>query len=315
MAAHPQCAIQVLALPPAPQGANPKTFKLVAGLDAARGDVICVLDDDTMLPAHWMEQCLPFLGLRGVGLAFGLPYQVNFSNTWSSLVAYFVNSHSLLTYVPYAMRHDPVTINGMFYAARRDCAGAVGGFRGLEPILADDFAVAARFRDHGYGLAQTPLRHAIRTQVRGARHYLSLFQRWFIFPRESLLRHLPWREQILVYGLAMLPALAPLLLLVGLLVWPSPLGSVLTALYFVYHYAIFAHFNLAYLKRSSPWSNSWLVPMIEVIFPLQLLAALLLPQRINWRGHVMQVERGGSFRFVRRRDEGTNNEVPATILL
>ena len=39
-----------------------------------------------------------------------------------------------------------------------------------------------------------------------------------------------------------------------------------------------------------------------------LLAALLLPQRINWRGHVMQVERGGGFRFVRRRDEGKTED-------
>jgi len=302
IARHPARAIHLLVLPPAPQGFNPKTFKLVAGLDAARGDMICVLDDDTMLPGNGLEECSAFLDLPHVGLAFGLPYQVNFSNVWSSLVAYFVNGNSLLTYVPYAMLHDPVTINGMFYAARRQVLDAVGGFAGLEPILADDFAVADRFRQHGYRLAQAPVRHAINTQVPSARHYLSLVQRWFIFPRESLLRHLPWREQMILYGLAMIPAFAPLCLLVGLLFWPSPLPAALTAAYLVYQYAIFAHFNTTYLRGASPWASSWLVPVIQVIFPLQLLAALLLPQRIVWRGHLMQVERGGGFRFVRRRE-------------
>ena len=178
----PEADIRIVISPPPPQGVNPKTFKLIDGLELARGEVICVLDDDTMLPAEWQATCLPYLDVPGVGLAFGLPYQTNFSNVWSSLIACFVNSNSLLTYIPYTTLHPPVTINGMFYAARREVLDAVGGFRGLEPILADDFAVAQRFRTQGFQLAQTPLRHAISTQVTGARRYLSLIQRWFIFP-------------------------------------------------------------------------------------------------------------------------------------
>ena len=301
IALHPERRVEMLLFAPAPQGQNPKTFKLVAGLDAAHGDIVCVLDDDTMLPDGGLEQCLPFLDEAGVGLAFGLPYQVNFSNLWSSLVAYFVNSSSLLTYIPYVSLNDPVTINGMFYAARRATWDAVGGFGGLEPILADDFAVAQRFRDHGYRLAQTPLRHAISTQVPSARRYLSLLQRWFVFPRESLLRHLGWREQMLVYVLAMTPALGPLLLSIGLMIWPSWLLAGLISVYLLYVYLIFAYFNLRYLNRASPWGASWLVVALQLVFPLQLIAALLMPQRIVWRGHLMQVERGGGFRFVRRR--------------
>ncbi len=300
-AEHPDAQIRLLLSPPPPQGVNPKTFKLIAGLDLARGDVVCVLDDDTMLPEDWQAACLPSLAAPGVGLAFGLPYQVNFGGFWSSLIAYFVNSNSLLTYIPYTTLHPPVTINGMFYAARRETWDVVGGFRGLEPILADDFAVAQRFRTHGFHLAQTPLRHAISTQVNGPRRYLSLIQRWFIFPRESIMRHLPWPEQTLVYGLALLPALGPLVGLVGLLLWPSWPVAVLLAAYLIYSYAIFAHFNHAYLRRASPWGRSWLVTLLQLVFPLQLLAALLLPQRIVWRGHVMAVEKGGGFRYVKRR--------------
>jgi ceramide glucosyltransferase len=194
-AAHPNADVQIQLLPRAPQGQNPKTFKLVRGLALAASDVVCVLDDDTMLPPGGLELCLPHLDEPGAGLVFGLPYQVNFGNWWSSLVAAFVNSNSLLTYIPYTALHEPVTINGMFYALRRETLAAIGGFAGLESILADDFAIAQRVRQHGYRLVQTPLRHAISTHVAGPRRYLSLIQRWFIFPRESLMRHLPWRDR------------------------------------------------------------------------------------------------------------------------
>jgi ceramide glucosyltransferase len=307
-AAYLDAGVQIQLLPRAPQGQNPKTFKLVRGLAAATGDVICVLDDDTMLPAGGLELCLPYLDEPGAGLAFGLPYQVNFGNPWSSLVAAFVNSSSLLTYIPYTALHEPVTINGMFYALRRETLAAIGGFAGLEPILADDFAIAQRVRQHGYWLVQTPLCHAISTHVAGPRRYLSLIQRWFIFPRESLMRHLPWHEQALVYGLALFPTLAPLLLLVGLVVWPALPLALLLLTYLGYHYLLCQDWNRRYLRGATPLSKSWLWPVLQIVFPLQLLAALLLPQRINWRGHVMQVERGGGFRFVRRRDEGETED-------
>lgn len=300
-AAHPNADVQVHLLPRAPQGQNPKTFKLVRGLEHATGDVICVLDDDTMLPPGGLELCLPYLDEPAAGLVFGLPYQVNFGNLWSSLVAAFVNSSSLLTYIPYTTLHEPVTINGMFYALRRETLAAIGGFAGLEPILADDFAIAQRVRTHGYRLVQTPLCHAISTHVAGPRRYLSLIQRWFIFPRESIMRHLPRHEQALVYGLALFPALAPLLLLIGLVFWPALPLALLLPVYLGYHFAFTWQFNQRYFNRATPRSRSWLAPVLQIIFPLQLVAALILPQRIVWRGHVMQVEKGGGFRFVERR--------------
>lgn len=307
MAEAPAANVRLLALPRPPQGSNPKSFKVSAALAQARGDVICVLDDDTMLPERWQSECLPLLQTPGAGLVFGLPYQVHCANLWSALVATFVNSSSLLTYIPYTRIHEPVTINGMFYAVRRDLLATMGGWQGIETVLADDFAMAQRVRQHGYKLVQAPLRHAISTRVRNGRHYLNLIQRWFIFPRESILRHLPLHEQVIVYGLALFPAFMPLvaLLIAGLLAWFAPqrvaLPGVLLLLYLGYHFAIFLHFNAAYLDGATPWQRMWLVPLLQVVFPLQLLAALLLPQRIDWRGHIIQVQRGGGFRYLRRR--------------
>jgi ceramide glucosyltransferase len=302
-ATHQQHSVQIVALPPPGQHDNPKTIKLIAGLAHARGDVICVLDDDTRLPDGGLERCLPFLDQPGVGLAFGLPHYCSFDTIWSSLVSLFVNDQSLLTYIPYIVLTEPFTINGMFYAARRELLDQVGGFAGLEGILADDFAVASRFRAHGYRLAQTPLCHAISISVRGPRHYLSLIQRWFIFPRESLMRHLGAYDQAVLYGLAVLPALFPLALLAALAIKPSHRLWAYSVLYFGHSLLAFRHFNAAYLRHATPARYLWAAPLVEILFPLQLLAALVSRQRIVWRGHVMEVEHGGGFRFVRRRGQ------------
>jgi len=300
-AAHRQHPVQIVTLPPPGQRDNPKTIKLIAGLICAQGDVICVLDDDTRLPDWGLEQCLPFLDQPAVGVAFGLPYYCSFETLWSSLVALFVNDQSLLTYIPYTAVTEPFTINGMFYAARRDVLERVGGFAGLESILADDFAIAGRFRTHGYRLAQTPLCHAISTTVGGPRQYLSLIRRWFVFPRESLLRHLNGYDRAVLYGMGVLPAIFPLLLLIALKIKPSRRLWAYVVLYFGHSALAFRHFNAAYLRSATPARYLWAAPLVELLFPIQLIAALVARQRIIWRGHVMQVERGGAFHFIRRR--------------
>lgn len=217
-------------------------------------------------------------------------------------MAYFVNCHSLITYIPYALLTQPVTINGMFYAIRRDILDGIGGFTGLEYVLADDFAIAQRVRTHGYRLAQTPLRHAISTWIGLPRSYFHLIHRWFTYPHELMMRQLIGREKIFFYAIAWLPVFLPWLILVFPF-FDSHLCPV-TGLYFAYNYMIFAHINWIYLMQASPWADSNWVVLISIMLPLQILVALLAPQRIIWRGHTMQAEPGGGFQFVQRRKRG-----------
>lgn len=301
LARYPEQQIRLISLPRPGERQNPKMIKLIAGARLAEGDVLCVLDDDTRLPDDGLEDCLPWLDRPGVGLAFGLPFYVNFSNIWSRLLSVFVNGHSLMTYIPYTAVTDPFTINGMFYALRRTVLDDIGGFEGLETTLADDFAVALRLRAHGYQLAQTPLRHGISTTVTSPGHYLGVIRRWFIFPRESLMRHLGLRDRMVLYGLGLVPALLPAVLVVAAVVRPSRRALGYAALPLGYNLAIFMHVNRAYLRHATPWRSIWLVPLVELAFPFELLLALLVRQRLNWRGHIMEVERGGTFRFVRQR--------------
>jgi ceramide glucosyltransferase len=303
---YPARTVYVHRCPPADGRTNPKTVKLIRGAAMANGDVLCVLDDDTVLPDFGLENCLPYLDLPGVGLAFGLPYYRHFGNLWSGLVSCFVNATSLLTYIPYTVLTEPFTINGMFYAVRRDALNSVGGFGGLESILADDFAVAQRFRQHGWQLAQTPLRHGIRTHVRDARHYNSLLRRWFVFPRESLLRHLRARDKTVLLLLGVVTNLLPIAAIAFTIASPSVLGTLIVVAMLLYNLFVTIHINRTYLRGATP---AWWLPVtlaIQFLFPLQMLVALLLPNpRMQWRGHTMESERGGAFRFVRRRDETT----------
>jgi ceramide glucosyltransferase len=302
IAGRPAADARVILLGPPGADENPKLIKLIAGAREARGEIICVLDDDTRLPPHGLEELLPALDEPGVGLAFGLPYYVSFANLWSALVACFVNSSSLLTYLPYAALREPFTINGMCYAMRREVLGRLGGFAGLEHMVADDFAVAQRVRAGGYRLAQTGLRHAIATTVGGPHTYARLIQRWLIFPRESLMRHLPPGELALFYAVTLAPLAGPWLALAGVL--RGGLARTLGAAYLAYSYAIFSHLEAAYLGRPTPRRWRWLVPLVGLLTPAQAAAALLSPQRIVWRGHLIAVEPGGGIRTIRRRAAG-----------
>jgi ceramide glucosyltransferase len=298
---YPERDIQLVSVPPPPAGYSPKTFKLAEGRKRASGDVICVLDDDTMLPENGLDMMLPFLEQSDVGVAFGLPYYVNFSNAWSSMVSCFVNSNSLLTYVPYTFAIEPVTISGMCYALRSEVLDRMGGFEVIKHIFADDFAVAHLCRTRGYKLVQAPLCHGVSTKVRDVRHYVNLIQRWFVSPRESISRHVSWYNQILFYAYLTLPMLFPLLLILSLVIRPSKSKLYYALLYFGCDLAIIQHLNEKYLHQATPRKKAWLILVMLVVIPVHVVVALFSPQRVDWRGNVVQVKRGGSFKYIQRR--------------
>ena len=303
-ARYPQTVAGILRLPPPPEGVSPKLFKLAAGQAASSGDIVCCLDDDTSLPDFGLDKCVPYLNQPGVGVAFGLPYYRSFENFWSAYVASFVNASSLLTYIPYTFLCPPFTINGMFFAVKRSALESVGGFDAILPILADDFGVAKVFRDAGYTLAQTPLRHGIRTHVRDFRHLRQLLGRWFTAPRESLLRHLSPKERALLVGMGVCANVLPVALLIAALAARQTVALAAWGVFFAVAQLTLFFLNRRYLYGATPFWALWLLmPLILVLFPIQMLLALLAPrQRVHWRGNVMEPSKGGTFRFVARRD-------------
>ena len=306
--AYPNCRIRLISLPPPPDGISPKTFKLICGLQSATGNIIVVLDDDTILPDNGLEKCIPYLDKPQIGLAFGLPYYINFSNFWSSLVSCFVNGNSLLTYIPYTFLIQPFTINGMFYAIKRDVLERVGGFSGLETAICDDYAIAKRFRSQGYQLAQTPLRHGINTQVDTASHYFNIINRWFIFPQASIMRSASLGELSLFYSLVLFPNFFPLIIVVFLFLFPGGYAVAIALAYFSFNAYMIFQFNRKYLNDATPPSKIIWILLSQILLPFQILGSLLSPRQINWRGHIMEIDSKGGFKFVRRRCESVGEE-------
>lgn len=303
IAKYPQADIRMVSQPVPPKDVNPKTFKLIKGVDIAKHDFIAILDDDTILPSNQLQNCVHHLKHQDVGLCFGLPYYLNHSNIWSSLVTCFVNSNSLLTYVPYTFLIDPITVNGMFYVVHKQQLQDFGGFTSIKHQLCDDFAIANLFLNNGKKLRQTPLLHGISTQVNDCVHYHKLISRWMIFMKETLAKDLKLPTRILFFLVIMLPSFVGPALLIYSCIQPGMTSASLLIGYVVYCYSIFLHLSRRFLNSSTPLLHSLLQPFILLIVPFQFTLTLISGNTINWRGHVMHVKKSGQFEFVKRRED------------
>jgi hypothetical protein len=114
---------------------------------------------------------------------------------------------------------------------------------------------------------------------------------------------LPAADQGAAYQLVFLPTVAPLALLVlACLSW-SVTSWLAVAAVLAIHWLTFAWLNGAYLFQATPWRWAWLVPVVQCVLPLHLLAATVRHGRIHWRGHVLQTRPGGGLEWQRRRDD------------
>jgi ceramide glucosyltransferase len=205
--AHPSHRIERRVCAAAPDGVNPKLFKLEASRSAVTDGAFVVVDDDTRLTREGLAALLGVLDTHT--LATGLPCYVERGRDLASrLLAQFVNNNAALTYLPLLAFAGPPTINGMTYAMTPASLDAIGGFAPLWRHLADDLAVARRVIRAGGTICQTPYPQFVATSVRDLRHYRVLMHRWFLFAL-LLLREQPARWRL---AIVLLHGLPPLLL-------------------------------------------------------------------------------------------------------
>lgn len=224
--------VLVISCPPAPDGVNPKLWKLQIALEkCGDDDTLVVLDDDTRLPAASLGALLS--GLEDGMVATGLPAYLtgnprtgraifrppssNFpgrpgkSTQWARLVEQFVDNNAALTYLPM----KPVTLNGMTYALRVSDLRRLGGFEPVLRSLTDDLAVAGLVHSAGGSIVQTASPQWIATTVDGPEQYARIMHRWFLFATILLKRQPP----------AMVAAISGLHGTPPLLLWAVILGS------------------------------------------------------------------------------------------
>ncbi|WP_206050892.1 glycosyltransferase [Nocardioides speluncae] len=203
--------VLVISCPPAPDGVNPKLWKLRRALEkCGDNDVFVVLDDDTRLPAASLGALLD--GLEDGMVATGLPAYLPSETLWARLVEQFVDNNAALTYLSL----PPVTLNGMTYALRVRDLRALGGFEPVQRSLTDDLAVAGLVHGAGGRIVQTASPQWIATTVDGPEQYARIMHRWFLFATILLKRQPPG----MVAAISGLHGTPPLLL------WAVLAGSV-----------------------------------------------------------------------------------------
>jgi ceramide glucosyltransferase len=268
--------IEVLVVPPLPQGRSPKVFKLVLGLPRC-GDVLAVLDDDTVLPPGALERAVA--ALRRGDLVTSVPVYREQGSLWSRLVAAFVNGGSLLTYLPMSRVADPVTINGMFFVTRRAVLESLGGFAAIEDRLCDDYEIARLYRAAGRRIVQSTAVIPLTTTVHGPRAYARIMRRWMVFARQVLGGDLSPGLALLI----LVPAALPLGALTAAVASGRPvaLAAVGAAL-------LVKVMTTALLRRRVPPApasvgGALLEVVADLLLPFHVLAAAVRPARITWR--------------------------------
>ena len=292
-AAHPQIAIRIHENPPAPDGTNPKTFKLDRVLSQIEAPVCLVLDDDATLSADALARLVSALDRADIVTA--LPgYVADGERLPGRLLAQFVNDNAALTYLAPLTWAPPVSINGMCYALRTARLRALGGFAPLLHALTDDLAMADHVRAQGGRIAQTVAPVRVRTSVDGTAHYMRQMHRWMLFAT-LLLRRQPAPVRLTIGVLHGLPPL--LLWAMGAALVLQPDWGGLTSV-----------IGVLMLRAGVPWmlqdglgmpapQRPVLSLFAELLQPLHLLHALCV-RTVRWRSRRYRVRADGGFHAV-----------------
>jgi ceramide glucosyltransferase len=283
--AHPQVTLVVM--PPAPQGLNPKTFKLVEAQRRCRTTVLAVLDDDTVLPAGALDAAVAALGEGD--LVTGIPCYRPGSTIWSRLVAAFVNGNALMTYLPMASLAPPVTINGMFVVMRLDTLERLGGFAAIERELTDDLALAQLFCRAGRTIVQTTVVHPLATTIPDLRSYVRLQRRWMVFAGRL------FREQpdLRVLGLVAIPSTLPAPAALIALATRSPRAAAWLLATLGLKAASMA--VLRHRVLGTPESPATIAAEVaaDLLQPWHAAAGMVRPRQIQWRTRAIRLDGDG----------------------
>jgi len=176
---YPAHHIQIRCLPKAPEGTNPKSFKLQAALAEVNTRVLLVLDDDARLSTTALEELICTLDQGD--LVTALPCYREAIGLGGRLLAQFVNNNAALTYLPLLPFAGPISINGMCYALSTQRLRELGGFSTILTHLTDDLAMARLLLRHHFRLVQSIACVEVQTGIPDLSAYVRQMHRWFLF--------------------------------------------------------------------------------------------------------------------------------------
>ena len=269
-----------------------KIKKVQSAIPHATGEVFCFVDDDVSLRPHSLNILIPYVFQPEVGVAFGLPCFTNWQTVWSSLVSGLINAHMLLSFVALTYLTDPFRINGHIFAFRRAVFMEIGGFDGLEQYIDDEYEIARRVQMHHLRAIQTPLIYDIDNALSTRKDYSTQFKRWFVMPRQAMMPSLTPVERVVASISSVTLPIPSLIAMMTLLTRRrAPILALTTAL--ALFGAAYALCEKQYLLRATPGYRWWLLPIVALWSPVQIIWTLLLNNEVEWRGQRLRLLRGG----------------------
>jgi len=291
---HPSARITIQRYDQAPQGINPKLFKLQSALELCTEEFIVVLDDDTVLP---LESLKVLLGeLSHATIATGLPSYSEGDNFASRILSAFVNNNAAMTYLATLPFMQPITVNGMCYAIKRESLLKLSGFQAISHHLTDDLAIAELVLDNGGTISQTPFVQRIETHLSDLSAYGSQMHRWYVFAN-LLFAKQTLSIRVLMTLLYAVPSLLLWLLIITVVIQFSiSLVLLLLAALLMRHATISYHNET---KNAYTPSNVLTSLLSEIIQPVHILHALFV-RTIRWRSRRYRVYSSDRFESVER---------------
>lgn len=283
-----QKRVQLIFFGPSPAQSNPKVFKLKAGLASVKTKYTMVVDDDTIISfSHFFKEAGKYAARQDEWLATGLPYHVCQGNMWTSLVAAFVNSQSLLSYLPLALLKQSNTINGMFYWCETELLRKTNAFSVIEEYVCDDYELARYLKKRQIGRIQATVPCGVHTSVQNGKMYVQLMKRWLVFANHYFKKEMT--------GLTFVCTIAPVLLQSFLLVMSLFSGFAYFAV-FTISVLLQTVFLLVYRKEATGVPTAlkeiWYEGTIGFLIMAVYVYALLFPKRIVWRNKKMRMVDG-----------------------
>jgi ceramide glucosyltransferase len=164
---------------------NRKVSNLINMAPRIRHDVVVLADSDMRVDPGYLARVIAALEEPGIGAVTCLYYGVGVTGRWASLGALVINAHFLPSVVAGLGLGLARPCFGSTLALSREALAAIGGFKPFADCLADDYAMGAALRAHGYKVAippfalahictQTSFRDLWRHQLRWARTIRSI---------------------------------------------------------------------------------------------------------------------------------------------
>jgi ceramide glucosyltransferase len=267
-------------------GANPKLSNLINMIAAARHDVLVLSDSDIRVPPDYLARVVAPLGEPRVG-AVTCAYTAHpgTPRLAARMASLQINDWFLPSVLVASGLGEVDFCMGSTIALRRDALQALGGFRALRDVLADDYEIGRRLVDRGYRIA---LSECVVDTVANE------------IDMKELLRHeLRWARTIrtvrpLGFAGMFITHTASMCLLAGLALAATGAGSV--AAMAMVAIGLLARLNLhcdIVRRFAAPRGTSWLMPMRDAL-SLGIWAASFTGRRVTWRGQDFSVRQDGS---------------------